>query len=168
MLDPSFGYVNYYLAQIGISSPPDWLASPTLAMPSLIFVDFWRTFGFIFIVLLAGLIAIPRYLYDAAAIDGANSFQRFWHVTIPMLSPTLLFASLVTVIGAFQIFEPMYIMTQGGPGNATRSIVELIYETAFHQFQMGYACAMAIVVLLFIMCFTVIQLRLSRLWVHYQ
>lgn len=166
ILDPNFGFVTYYLSKLGLS-PPDWLASPQWAMPSLIFVDFWRTFGFVFIVLLAGLRSIPPHFYEAAVIDGAGPLHRFRYVTIPLLSPTLFFASVITFIGAFQIFEPMFIMTQGGPGNATQSIVMLIYETAFRQFQMGYACAQAALVLVAIMCVTLIQLLASRYWVHY-
>jgi multiple sugar transport system permease protein len=166
-LDPDFGFVNYYLAKLGVS-PPAWLIDPFWAMPALIMVDGWKTLGFIFIVLLAGLQGIPKGLYEAAALDGAGPWRRFWNITIPMLSPTLFFASLVTFIGAFQIFEPMFIMTQGGPGDATRSIVMLIYETGFRNFQMGYASALAVVVLAIIMGVTLLYMRSARYWVHHE
>jgi multiple sugar transport system permease protein len=166
-LDPDFGFVNYYLAKLGISAPA-WMIDPSWALLALIAVDGWKTLGFIFIVLLAGLQGIPRGLYEAAALDGAGPLRQFWNITIPMLSPTLFFASLVTFIGAFQIFEPMFIMTQGGPGDATRSIVMLIYETGFRKFQMGYASALAVVVLLIIMAVTLLYMWGARYWVHHE
>jgi multiple sugar transport system permease protein len=167
ILDPNFGFLPYYLEKLGLSLP-SVLVSPDWAMPALIFVDFWRTIGFTFIILLAGLQGIPDHLYEAAKVDGAGSFQRFWYITIPMLSPTLFFATVVTFIGAFQIFEPMFIITQGGPGDATRSIVMNIYETGFRSFEMGYASAQAVVVFVVIMAVTLIQIGLSRYWVHYE
>lgn len=165
-LDPGFGFVNYYLNALGWRAP-NWLLSPEWAMPSIIFVDLWKTLGFTFIILLAGLQGVPEYLYEAASIDGAGVWQRFWNVTIPMLSPTLFFASVISFIGAFQIFEPMLIMTQGGPGDATISIVEYIYESGFRSFQMGYASTVSLVVFIVIMIVTLIQMRLSRYWVNY-
>jgi multiple sugar transport system permease protein len=167
ILDPNFGFLPYYLSKVGFSLP-NVLTSPDWAMPALIFVDFWRTIGLTFIILLAGLQGIPNQLYEAAKIDGAGSFNRFWYVTIPMLSPTLFFALVITFIGAFQIFEPMYIITQGGPGDETRSIVMYIFETGFRSFDMGYASAQAVVVFLVIMVVTLIQIGLSRYWVHYE
>jgi multiple sugar transport system permease protein len=167
ILDPNFGFLPYYLSKVGLSLP-NVLTSPNWAMPALIFVDFWRTIGLTFIILLAGLQSIPNQLYEAAKIDGAGSFHRFWYVTIPMLSPTLFFALVITFIGAFQIFEPMYIITQGGPGDETRSIVMYIFETGFRSFDMGYASAQAVVVFLVIMVVTLIQIGLSRYWVHYE
>ncbi|QBD81585.1 sugar ABC transporter permease [Ktedonosporobacter rubrisoli] len=165
-LDPTFGFVNYYLGLLHISAP-NWLLSPQWAMPALIAVDLWRTLGFTFIILLAGLQGVPPYLHEAARIDGAGIWHRFWNVTIPMLSPTLFFASVMTFIGAFQIFDPMLIMTQGGPGNATSSLVFDIYQTGFRSFQMGYASAISLVMFLVIMAVTLIQMRLSRYWVTY-
>ncbi len=165
-LDPSFGFINYYLGLLHIS-PPDWLISPQWALPSLIFVDLWHTLGFTFIILLAGLQGVPTYLYEAARIDGAGAFHRFWNVTIPMMSPTIFFASVITFIGAFQIFEPMFIMTNGGPGNATLSVVMHIFETGFRSFQMGYASTIALIVFVVIMIVTLIQLWGSRYWVNY-
>lgn len=165
-LDPSFGFINFYLGQLGFE-PPNWLLSPQWALPAIIFVDLWRTLGFTFIILLAGLQGVPAYLHEAAKIDGAGVLQRFWNVTVPMLSPTLFFTGIMSFIGAFQIFEPMYIMTQGGPGNATKSIVQHIFESGFRSFQMGYASTIALVVFLVIMVVTLIQMRGSRYWVNY-
>ncbi len=166
ILDPSFGFFNYYVEQVGLT-PESWLVSPTWAMPAIILVDLWHTIGFTFIILVAGLQGVPGHLYEAAMIDGAGPLRRFWNVTIPMLTPTLFFVVVLNFIGAFQIFEPMFIMTQGGPGDATKSIVFQIYETGFRSFEMGYASALALVIFVVIMIVTLLQLRLSRYWVHH-
>jgi multiple sugar transport system permease protein len=165
-LDPNFGFVNYYIAKLGIH-PPNWLIDAHWALPSLVFIDLWRSLGYTFVILLAGLQTVPDHLYEAARVDGAGKGRQFWHVTLPMMSPTLLFAFIISFIGAFQIFDPMYIMTQGGPGTATLSLVQYDYYKAFRDFQMGYACAMALIIAAIILIVTLIQLRLSKLWVHY-
>ncbi len=167
IVDPNFGVINFYLEKLGIH-PPNWLLAPAWAFPAIIFIDLWRTIGFTFIILLAGLQGVPKTLYEAAMIDGAGSFRRFLNITIPLMSPTLFVATILTFIGAFQIFEPMLILTDGGPGNRTRSLVLNIFETGFRSFEMGYASAMAMVVFVVIMIVTVFQLRLSRYWVHYE
>lgn len=168
ILDPNFGFITYYLSNLGLDEAPIFLIDPEWAMPAVIAVDLWKTIGFTFIILLAGLQSIPSQLYEAAAVDGAGAFRRFWNITIPMLSPTLFFASVITFIGAFQIFEPMFIMTRGGPGDRTLSIVMHIYETGFRRFEMGYASALALVVFLVIMAVTLVQVRLSRYWVFHE
>lgn len=167
ILDPSFGFFSYYARKLGWNPPP-FLVSPHWAMPALIMVDLWRTLGFTFIILLAGLQGVPRQLHEAAMIDGASALNRFWNVTIPMLSPTIFFVLVMNFIGAFQIFEPMFIMTNGGPGDRTISIVMHIYETGFRSFQMGLASALAMIVFIVIMLVTLIQLRISKLWVFYE
>jgi multiple sugar transport system permease protein len=163
-LDPTFGIFNFYAGKVGL---PDegWLVSSTLAMPALILVDLWHTIGFAFVVILAGLQAIPRELDEAALVDGASPARRFWHVTVPLLSPTLFFVCVISFIGAFQIFEPMFIMTRGGPDGATESIVQYLYETAFRNFQVGYAAAIALLVFVIVLAATLIQFRLRRRWV---
>ena len=166
-LNPNFGFINFYLRELGLD-PPNWLVDRHWAMPALLFVDLWRTVGFTFIILLAGLQGIPRTLYEAAMLDGAGSFRRFIDVTLPMLSPTLFFVLILNFIGAFQIFEPMFIMTNGGPANSTLSLVQHIYETGFHAFEMGYASALAIVVLVVVMFVTLLQFAVGRRWVHYE
>ncbi|MDQ4137533.1 MAG: sugar ABC transporter permease [Actinomycetota bacterium] len=165
VLDPNFGIVSHYLAQLGIE-PPSWLLDPGWAMPSIIAVDWWHTIGYTFVILLAGLQTVPRHLEEAAMIDGAGAVRRFWSVTLPSMSPTLFFAVIITFIGAFQIFDPMFIMTAGGPGNSTRSMVLYTYQQAFQAFDVGYGAAVSIVVFLVIMLVTLVQFRLSRLWVH--
>jgi ABC-type sugar transport system permease subunit len=166
ILDPNYGFINYYLDKLGIPTK-SWLLMPDTAMPALILIDLWKTVGFTFILLLAGLQSVPEHLYEAAKIDGAGSWRRFVDVTIPMLSPTLFLTAVLTFIGAFQIFDPMFIMTGGGPLGKTDTVVLHIYNTGFKRFEMGYASAMAIIVFLIILAMTLIQLRLSRHWVFY-
>jgi len=166
LLDPNFGIVNFYLSKLGLPTP-NWLATSTTALPSLIFVDLWRTLGFSFVILLSGLTSVPAHFYEAARLDGAGAWRRFWSVTLPLMSPTLLFTCIITVVGAFQIFDPMFVMTSGGPGTATTSIVLYIYQTGFQNFQVGYASTLALIVFVVIMLLTVVQLTVSRYWVHY-
>jgi len=166
VLDPDFGFITYYLKKLG-ASPPAWFISDRWALPSLISIDLWKTLGLTFIILLAGLQTVPETLHEAAAIDGAGPWRRFWNVTVPMMSPTLLFAAITTAIGALQIFEPMYIITKGGPNNSTLSISEYVYNTAFRDFTMGYACTLALCLVAAIILITGIQFWLSRRWVTY-
>ena len=165
VLDPTFGIAGHYLERLGLEAP-NWLSSPSLAMPALIAVDWWHTIGYTFVILLAGLQTVPSGLLEAARVDGANAWQRFWSVTLPLMSPTIFFATVITFIGAFQIFEPMFIMTGGGPDGATRSIVMYTYEQAFQRFQVGYASSVALLVFVVVMAVTLLQFRLSRRWVH--
>jgi multiple sugar transport system permease protein len=166
VLNPNFGFFNFYLNKVGLN-PPNWLVDRDWAMAALLGVDLWRTLGFTFIILLAGLQGGPQSLYEAAMLDGAGAIRRFINITVPMISPTLFFVLVLNFIGAFQIFEPMFIMTNGGPANSTRSLVQHIFETGFRDFEMGYASAMAIVVFVVIMVATVVQFALGRLWVSY-
>ena len=167
LLNPTFGFISYYLSRLGFD-PPNWTLSPTWALPSIMGVDLWYTLGFTFIILLAGLQNIPVELYEAAKVDGAGVWARFHDVTIPMLSPTIFFVVVTGFIGAFQIFEPVFIITQGGPGDETKTLVMYIFEKGFRTFQMGYAAAISLVLLLLILICTLVQFRLQRRWVHYE
>lgn len=168
VLDPTFGMGTYYLERIGIS-PPDWFTDPQWALPAIIGIDWWHTVGFTFVIMLAGLQTVPEQLYEAARIDGANAWQRMWNVTIPMMSPTIFFASVITFIGAFQIFDPIQIITpDGGPGESTLSIVMYLYQQGFQAFQAGYASAVALVVFMIMALVTALQFWISRKWVHNQ
>lgn len=162
-LDPNFGMVTYYLAKIGL--PTNWLLSTKLALPSLIGVDLWHTIGLSFLVILGGVLAIPEELYQAADVDGASAWQRFRYVTLPGCSPALFFVSVISCIGAFQIFEPMYLITNGGPAGRTESVVQYLYETAFRDFDLGYGSALALVVFALILLATLFQFRVLRRWV---
>jgi len=123
----------------------DWLGDPAFAMPAIILLAVWKGFGFNMVIFVAGLQAIPERLYEAARLDGASAAQQFRHVTLPMLAPTTSFVLLMTLIGHFQLFAEPYVMTQGGPGDATRSIVLLMYEQGFRWWSLGQAAAIAFV-----------------------
>ncbi len=165
-LDPNFGFVNYYLAQLGFS-PPSWFGDPDIALGSIILIDLWKTLGYTMIILLAGLQSIPSEYYEASRIDGAGPIRELWSITIPLLSPTILFASVISFIGAFQIFEPMFIITRGGPEDSTLSVVLDVYFSAFRDFNMGYGSVKSLIIVAVILMATFVQLRLGRKWVTY-
>ncbi|MFC7465059.1 carbohydrate ABC transporter permease [Brachybacterium sp. GCM10030252] len=167
MLDPGFGLVNHYIERVGLT-PPDWFLDPAWALPAIIGIDFWHTLGFTFIIMLAGLQTVPNQLIEAAKTDGASRWQVFWNVTVPMMSPTLFFAMVVTFIGAFQIFDPVQIITGGGPDDATLTLVMYLYEQGFQAFQIGYASAVAFLVFVVIMVVTLLQFWGSKKWVYEQ
>ena len=165
VLDPTFGYVAQYASGIGLDLP-NFFSDPAWALPAIIFVDLWHTLGFTFIIMLAGLQTVPTELTEAARTDGASSWQIFWNVTLPLMSPTIFFATIITFIGAFQIFDPIQIITAGGPQNSTTTIIMYLYEKGFQAFDMGYAAAVALVVFLIIMGVTVLQFVGRRKWVY--
>lgn len=158
-----FGLFNYYLLKFNIIDDQlRWLSDQNLAMPAVIMMSVWGGVGFSMVVYLAGLQAIPAELYEAAEIDGAGIFARFWHVTLPLLSPTTMFLLVIGIIGSFQIFTQIFVMTQGGPVNRTTTMVYFIYEAAFKFREMGYASTLAFVLFLMLLGVTGLQLRLFR------
>ena len=167
LYNTDFGIINYYLGRIGITRIP-WLTSSQWAVTSLVVLGVWKNVGFNFVLFLAGLQSIPRQLYEAAAIDGAGRWAGFRYVTMPSLTPVLFFSIVWGLINAFQIFDSPYILTSGGPGDASRTVVMYIYETGFRFFQMGYASTIALSLFLIVVVLTLIQFRLSRVWVFYQ
>jgi multiple sugar transport system permease protein len=158
---PQFGLLNYARGAVGIQ-PIDWLGDPHWAMPANNLVAVWKNFGYNMLIFIAGLQSVPQELYEAAQLDGANAWQRFRNVTLPMLAPTLAFVSVITMIGYFQLFAEPYVMTRGGPLRATTSIVLLMYEEGFRWWRMGYAAALAFVLFAVVLLATVIQLRVQR------
>jgi multiple sugar transport system permease protein len=158
-LDP-FGPINTFLRHIGIAKPPGWLSSTKWALPAIIILSVWQMIGYNAVIILAGLQGIPASLYESADIDGANSFRKFLSITIPMLSPTLFFVIVVSIINSFQVFAPVNIMTQGGPGTATTVIVFYIYQTAFTYNEIGYASAEGWVLFIVVFAFTFLQWKL--------
>ncbi len=158
---PRFGFLNYVLSYLGIH-PIDWLGDPLWAMPAIILMAVWKNFGYNMIIFTAGLQAIPTELYEAAAIDGADRLAQFRRITIPMLAPTTLFITTITMIGYIQLFAEPYVMTQGGPLNSTLSLVLLMYQQGFRWWNMGYSAALAFVLFLVIVAGVVIQTRLRR------
>lgn len=161
-----FGILNYLLSLVGIPGP-NWLGSPRWALWAFVLMSLWGIGGNV-VIFLAALQGVPQSLYEAAEIDGAGSWQRFWKITLPMISPALLFVFIMGVIGTFQTFTQSYIMTGGGPANATLFYLLYLYKNAFNWFEMGYASAMAWILFLIIMACTLILLRSSTLWVHYE
>ena len=156
-----YGLINYVMVQGGLA-PIDWLGDPRWAMPAIILMAVWKNFGYNMLIFIAGLQSIPSELYEAAEIDGASWSRRFWHITLPMLGPTLLFVGVITMIGYFQLFAEPYVMTQGGPLRSTTSVVLLMYEEGFRWWRMGYAAAVAFVLFLVILAATLVQFRLQR------
>lgn len=152
------GPVNSLLNYFGVSPIP-WLGSTTWAMPVLILLSIWKQLGFNLVVFLAGLQAIPLNLYEAAQLDGANEWQQFWHITLPGLKPSLVFATVTTAIFTLRSFEQVYVITGGGPLNSTNLLVYYIYEQAFAQFDFGYAAAAATVLLAITLVLVYLQLR---------
>jgi multiple sugar transport system permease protein len=165
LLNPQYGLVNWLLSLVGIQGP-GWLFDPNWAMPGVIMATVWKDIGFVAVIYLAGLQEIPENLMEAADIDGANAWQRFWSITWPLLAPTTFFVTTISLISSFQVFDQVYIMTNGGPVGATTTMVQLIYKNAFGYGQMGYASAISWVLfaLIFIVTITqnILQKRLDR------
>ena len=163
-----YGLLNYYLLRLGlIRERLLWLADPALVKPALVIMMVWGGAGSHMVVFLAGLQSIPEEMYDAAKVDGANPVQRLFHVTIPLLAPTTFFLFITSVIGSFQIFTQIYVMTSGGPLRRTTTIGFYLYEKAFRHFDMGYATAMAYALFALILVFTLLQFRFMRGEVEY-
>lgn len=162
LLDPQVGLINAWLSDLGVSSPPNWLQSTSLALPTVIVVGLWKNVGFTMIVLLAGMQQVPEDLYEAATLDGAGPWRRFLHVTLPALRPSLLFTTLIATITGLQLFDLVFAMTGGGPVFSTESIVMYLYEKGFVEFDMGYASAIAWVLFVIILAVSAVQLRVAR------
>ncbi|MDP6115665.1 MAG: sugar ABC transporter permease [Planctomycetota bacterium] len=159
------GLLNAILEGVGLPAP-NWLGSEDWAMPALILMSLWGI-GHPVVIYLAGLQDIPRELYEAAEIDGAGSWDRFWNVTLPMLTPVVYFNVVMGIIGTFQVFAQPYIMTQGGPGRATYFYALALYDYAFMDLRMGYASAMAWILFIIILGLTLLATRVSQKWVQY-
>lgn len=161
LMDPDIGLLSYYLKMIGFPAN-GWLRSATWAMPAVIMVAIWKNVGFNMVIFLAGLQSISVSLYEAAKIDGANAFQRFWRVTVPSLRHTLMFVFIISIIASFQVFDQVYVMTRGGPLNSTETIVYYIYHQGFELLDMGYASAIAWILFVFVFLITLMQLKLFK------
>jgi len=166
--NPDFGILNYVLYELGVDSPPNWLATRTWAMPSVIILSVWKQVGYNMVIFLAGLQAIPSSLYEAASIDGAGRWQRFRNITLPLLTPTTFFVLVISIIGSLQVFDAVLVLTDGGPANATRTIVFHIWEEAFVFLEMGYAAAVAWILFIMVFLVTLLQWKLQARWVHYE
>ncbi|HEY3079870.1 MAG TPA: sugar ABC transporter permease [Chloroflexota bacterium] len=160
------GLLNSGLDLVGIQGP-NWLYSLTWSMPALMIVGLWNV-GTPMLIYLAALQGVPQSLYDAASVDGANTLRKFFHVTIPMLTPAIFFNIVLGFIGAFQVFTIAYVITNGGPANTTLFYSLYLYQVAFRNLRMGYAAALAWVLFLIILAITIVQLLMARLWVYYE
>lgn len=161
VFDPNLGLANYALEGLGFSAV-NWSNSPTAAMVALVIVGVWKSFGINMVLFAAGLAGIPKHYYEAAAIDGANGWQKFWHITVPLLAPTTLFVLVISIIGSFQVFDIVFVLTSGGPLGATKVLVFYLYEHAFKYFDMGYASAVAYVLFAILFVLTLVQIRAFR------
>jgi multiple sugar transport system permease protein len=166
ILNPEFGLINDLLGRLGLFRPP-WLTSPTWSKPAFILMSLWGI-GQTTIIFLAGLQDVPRHLYEAAEIDGASSLRKFTSITIPMLTPTIFFNLVTGIIGSFQIFSQVYIISEGGPLWSTLFYVYYLWRRAFQFFNMGYASAMALVLFVIILILTLIVMSTSSRWVYYE
>lgn len=158
IFDPAKGVLNQLLKALGFSAST-WLKDPKLAMGCVVVVSVWKSLGYCMLINLSGIKGIPGYLYEAARLDGANGFQRFRYITIPMLQPTTFFLFITSCISSFNVFEQVNVLTAGGPLNSTTTVVHQIYTRGFTQFKMGYASAMSVILLLIITVITLINFR---------
>ena len=156
LYNPSFGIINRLMQLVGLP-PQIWLGDPWLAMPCIILVSIWKGLGFFVIIYLAGLQGIPSMYYEAASLDGANRWQQIRHVTWPLLFPTTCFLTIMGVIGGFQVFEQVYVMTRGGPVNATRVVLYYLWEKGFVSLELGYASAIAVLLFIVVLGITLLQ-----------
>jgi multiple sugar transport system permease protein len=161
--NPEYGLMNYVLNMVGIRGP-DWLTSTVWAMPAVIITSVWKNLGFNMLIYLAGLQGISEDYYEAADIDGARWHQKFLFITVPLLSPTTFFVTVMSFISSFQVFDTVFLMTQGGPARSTSVIVHYLYENAFKYFSMGYASAMAYILFFIVLIITLIQFWVQKRW----
>lgn len=167
ILHPTMGPVNEFLKWIGIKNPPGWTADTNWAMPAVIIASIWRYTGYYMIIYLAGLQGIPGELYEAATVDGANWWHKFKDITVPMLTPTTFFITIMLTINSFKVFDLILNMTAGGPGRSTNVLVYQIYNEAFLNFKFGYSSAIAMVLFALVLIVTIIQFKFEEKWVNY-
>lgn len=167
MLNENFGIFNYLLSFVGVE-PIRWLTSSRYVFVSIAMFSVWKFVGNSFVYYYIGLASIPKTYSEAARIDGASSFQQFLHIKLPLLTPTIFFVFIILCIQAIQIFDEPFFITRGGPGDASRTVNLLIYQVAYENYQMGVASTIAMSLFVLLAVFTVVQMRVSRLWVNYE
>ena len=165
--NPDYGLINSILRSVNVANPPRWLGDPKLAMFSVVLCILWSRVGYNAVIFIAGIKGIPETLYEAADIDGGNAWSKFWRITLPLLSPSIFFVLVITLINSFQVFDQIYVMTNGGPMGATTTLVFSIYRNGFEYFNMGYASAMAWVLFAIIFALTLLNLQMQKNWVNY-
>jgi ABC-type sugar transport system permease subunit len=162
LFNPTSGPINQFLQFVGVTDPPGWTSSTAWAMPAVIVASVWRDMGYYMVLFLAGLQTIPTELYEAARVDGANAWQRFWNITLPGLRPTTFFVLIMCTVASFKVFDLIVVMTDGGPGRATKVLSQLIYEEGIREGRFGLASAISLVLFVLVAGFTVIQFLLQR------
>lgn len=167
LLNGDFGIINQLLGIVGITGPK-WLTDTHWVIPSIAMLSIWWGLGFNMVIFLAGLQGISQTYYEAAVIDGASAFSKFWHITLPLLSPTTFFATIMATISSFQVFDQAFVMTSGGPAKASYTLVYHIFNRGFVESNMGASAAAATILFLMILVLTLIQFKFSRRWVHYE
>ena len=167
LYNPDHGVINQFLTGLGIAHPPQWLASTVWALPAIMIMTVWGGIGYNSVLYMAGLQSIPKSLYESADIDGASAFGKLRHITVPMLSPTIFFLLITNIIYSFQVFGPINILTQGGPGRSSTVLAYYIYLSGFRYFKMGPAAAMAWFLMVVIFAVTLVQWRGQKKWVNY-
>lgn len=162
LMQPSYGPVNNLLRKLGVENPPGWLTSTNSSLFSVMVIYIWQNIGYYVVVFMSGLKAIDGEVYEAAEIDGAGGFMKFWYITVPLVSPTTFFLTTMGIIGSFKVFDQISVMTQGGPGNSSSVMAFYIYRVAFENFEMGYASTLAWALFLLIFIVTMIQWRTQK------
>lgn len=161
LLQPSYGPVNEFLRSIGISNPPGWLADFKWSLPSIMIIYVWQQVGYYSIVFLAGLKGLPEDVYEAAKVDGASSIRQFFSLTVPLISPTTFFLTIMGIIGSFKVFDQISVLTQGGPGSSSSVMAYYVYRTAFDYFEMGYANTLAWALFVLVFIVTLVQWKMQ-------
>ena len=161
LLQPSYGPVNEFLRSIGIANPPGWLADFKWSLPSIMIIYVWQQVGYYSIVFLAGLKGLPEDVYEAAKVDGASSIRQFFSLTVPLISPTTFFLTIMDIIGSFKVFDQISVLTQGGPGSSSSVMAYYVYRTAFDYFEMGYANTLAWALFVLVFLVTLVQWKMQ-------
>ena len=161
LFNPRYGLINYLLSLVGVTGP-GWLFDPQWAMPAVILTSVWKDLGFVMVIFLAGLQSIPRDYYEAASLDGAGRWAQLRFITLPLLGPTTFFVTIISLINSFQVFDQVWVMTEGGPAGATTVLVERVVRHAFSYGEMGYAATISWAIFLLVFAVTVVQFRLQR------
>lgn len=162
LFNPTMGPINQFLEWIGVQDPPGWTTTSAWSMPAVIITSVWRDMGYYMVLYLAGLQAIPQEYYEAAEVDGANAWQRFWNITIPSLRPTTFFVLVMVTIASFKVFDLIVVMTDGGPGRSTLVLSQLIYREGIKENRFGYSSAISLVLFVIVLVFTVVQFRIQK------
>ena len=162
LFNPTLGPINQFLTFLGVDNPPGWTSSSDWAMPAVIITSVWRDMGYYMILYLAGLQTIPQEYYEAAEVDGANAWQRFWNITIPSLRPTTFLVLIMVTVARFKVFDLIVVMTGGGPGRSTLVLSQLIYREGIAENHFGYSSAISLVLFVIVLVFTVLQFRLQQ------